>query len=232
MPGRSDPSHCRRSGCRQPRRRRRWKASPKVDTPVTRTRRERTRAGRARSRPSRPASTSTCSVGRRSGAPSVRGRGISQRRCSCIRSRSTRSRQSVTEAGLPVAALLYDVIPYRYPEQYLTEDDPLRQARLRAVLSRTVDVFGTNSRVREPHRRRSARPRPGPAPRDRLRGRGPVPTRRPRSRAFGGSAVPRRRPSVDRRRDHRRRRPQEHRRAAERMGSPRRERREPLAPWS
>ena len=51
---------------------------------------------------------------------------------------------SVTEAGLPVAALLYDVIPYRYPEQYLTEDDPLRQARLRAVLSRTVDVFGTN----------------------------------------------------------------------------------------
>ena len=52
---------------------------------------------------------------------------------------------SVTEAGLPVAALLYDVIPYRYPEQYLTEDDPLRQARLRAVLSRTVDVFGTNS---------------------------------------------------------------------------------------
>ncbi len=53
--------------------------------------------------------------------------------------------QSVTEAGLPVAALLYDVIPYRYPEQYLAEDDPLRQARLRAVLSRTVDVFGTNS---------------------------------------------------------------------------------------
>ena len=52
---------------------------------------------------------------------------------------------SVTEAGLPVAALLYDVIPYRYPEQYLTEDDPLRQARLRAMLSRTVDVFGTNS---------------------------------------------------------------------------------------
>jgi hypothetical protein len=52
---------------------------------------------------------------------------------------------SVTEAGLPVAALLYDVIPYRYPEQYLTEDDPHRQARLRAVLSRTVDVFCTNS---------------------------------------------------------------------------------------
>ena len=52
---------------------------------------------------------------------------------------------SVTEARLPIAALLYDVIPYRYPEQYLTEDDPHRQARLRAVLSRTVDVFCSNS---------------------------------------------------------------------------------------
>ncbi|HWM21285.1 MAG TPA: glycosyltransferase family 1 protein [Ilumatobacteraceae bacterium] len=53
--------------------------------------------------------------------------------------------QSVTEARLPVAALLYDVIPYRYPAQYLVEDDPSRQARLRAVWARTVDVHCANS---------------------------------------------------------------------------------------
>jgi glycosyltransferase involved in cell wall biosynthesis len=53
--------------------------------------------------------------------------------------------QAVTEARLPVAALLYDVIPYRYPVQYLVEDDPRRQARLRALWARTVDVHCANS---------------------------------------------------------------------------------------
>jgi glycosyltransferase involved in cell wall biosynthesis len=52
---------------------------------------------------------------------------------------------AVTDARLPVAALLYDVIPYRYPAHYLVEDDPARQARLRAVWARTVDVHCANS---------------------------------------------------------------------------------------
>jgi glycosyltransferase involved in cell wall biosynthesis len=52
---------------------------------------------------------------------------------------------AVTDARMPVAALLYDVIPYRYPDQYLGEDDPARQARLRAVWARTVDVHCANS---------------------------------------------------------------------------------------
>ena len=75
-------------------------------------------------------------------------------------------------------------------------------------------------RVRQSYRRRSSRPRPRPTSRDRLRRRGPVPTWRPRCGAIAGPAVLRRRPSVDRRRDHRRRRPQEHRRALVRVGSP------------
>jgi glycosyltransferase involved in cell wall biosynthesis len=53
--------------------------------------------------------------------------------------------QSITDARLPVAALLYDVIPYRYPAQYLVADDPARQARLRAMWARTVDVHCANS---------------------------------------------------------------------------------------
>lgn len=52
---------------------------------------------------------------------------------------------AVTEARLPVAALLYDVIPYRYPAHYLVEDDPARQARLRTLWARTVDVHCANS---------------------------------------------------------------------------------------
>jgi glycosyltransferase involved in cell wall biosynthesis len=52
---------------------------------------------------------------------------------------------AVTEARLPVAALLYDVIPYRHAAQYLVEDDPARQARLRAAWARTVDVHCANS---------------------------------------------------------------------------------------
>jgi glycosyltransferase involved in cell wall biosynthesis len=45
----------------------------------------------------------------------------------------------VTEARLPVAAVMYDVIPYRFPEKYLDEPNALRQAQLRAPLARTVD---------------------------------------------------------------------------------------------
>jgi glycosyltransferase involved in cell wall biosynthesis len=52
---------------------------------------------------------------------------------------------AVTDARLPVAALLYDVIPYRYPDQYLADDDPARQARLRAMWARTIDVHCANS---------------------------------------------------------------------------------------
>jgi glycosyltransferase involved in cell wall biosynthesis len=52
---------------------------------------------------------------------------------------------AVTEARLPVAALLYDVIPYRYPAQYLVADDPARQARLRAAWARTVELHCANS---------------------------------------------------------------------------------------
>jgi glycosyltransferase involved in cell wall biosynthesis len=54
--------------------------------------------------------------------------------------------RAVTDARMPVAALLYDVIPYRYPELYLTRDDPVRQARLRARWARTVDLHCANSR--------------------------------------------------------------------------------------
>jgi glycosyltransferase involved in cell wall biosynthesis len=45
----------------------------------------------------------------------------------------------VTDARLPVAALMYDVIPYRYPELYFTEPNARRQGELRAPLARTVD---------------------------------------------------------------------------------------------
>ncbi|MET0663779.1 MAG: glycosyltransferase family 1 protein [Ilumatobacteraceae bacterium] len=46
----------------------------------------------------------------------------------------------VTEAGFPIAAVMYDVIPYRRPDLYLGEENAARQARLRAALARTVDV--------------------------------------------------------------------------------------------
>jgi glycosyltransferase involved in cell wall biosynthesis len=45
----------------------------------------------------------------------------------------------VTEARLPVAAVMYDVIPYRHPDRYLAEPNARRQAELRAPLARTVD---------------------------------------------------------------------------------------------
>ena len=47
----------------------------------------------------------------------------------------------VTAAGLPVAAVMYDVIPYRHPELYLAEPNARHQADLRAPLARTVDAM-------------------------------------------------------------------------------------------
>ena len=47
----------------------------------------------------------------------------------------------ITRARLPVAAIMYDVIPYRFPEQYQVEPNARRQAQLRAPLARTVDAM-------------------------------------------------------------------------------------------
>ena len=47
----------------------------------------------------------------------------------------------ITDARLPVAAVMYDVIPYRYPDLYLAEANARRQADLRAPLARTVDAM-------------------------------------------------------------------------------------------
>lgn len=47
----------------------------------------------------------------------------------------------VTDARLPVAAVMYDVIPYRYSETYFADPNARIQAGLRAPLTRTVDVL-------------------------------------------------------------------------------------------
>jgi glycosyltransferase involved in cell wall biosynthesis len=47
----------------------------------------------------------------------------------------------ITDARLPVAAVMYDVIPFRYPGVYLTEPNARLQAGLRAPLARTVDAL-------------------------------------------------------------------------------------------
>ena len=47
----------------------------------------------------------------------------------------------ITDARLPVAAVMYDVIPYRYPEIYFVEPNARHQAELRAPLARTVDTL-------------------------------------------------------------------------------------------
>ena len=47
----------------------------------------------------------------------------------------------VTDARLPVAAVMYDVIPYRYPDLYFRDPNARRQASLRAPLARTVDAL-------------------------------------------------------------------------------------------
>lgn len=51
----------------------------------------------------------------------------------------------ITEAGLRVVGVLHDVIPYRYPEQYLCDPSALRQSQLRAMLVRTFDAVVANS---------------------------------------------------------------------------------------
>lgn len=52
----------------------------------------------------------------------------------------------ITESGLPVAAVMYDVIPYRFPKQYQVDPSARRQAQLRAPLARTCDALLAISR--------------------------------------------------------------------------------------
>lgn len=47
----------------------------------------------------------------------------------------------ITRSHLPVAAVMYDVIPYRFPEQYQVDPSARRLAQLRAPLARTVDAM-------------------------------------------------------------------------------------------
>ncbi|MEX2627082.1 MAG: glycosyltransferase family 1 protein [Ilumatobacteraceae bacterium] len=47
----------------------------------------------------------------------------------------------ITEAGLPVAAVMYDVIPYRHPDTYQAVPAARRLAQVRAPLARTVDAL-------------------------------------------------------------------------------------------
>ena len=49
--------------------------------------------------------------------------------------------RTITEAGLPVAAIMYDVIPERYPELYQVEPNPRAQVKLRGMLTRTLDAL-------------------------------------------------------------------------------------------
>ena len=46
----------------------------------------------------------------------------------------------ITDAGLPVVGIMYDVIPFRHPELYFDNDAAIRQAAVRGHLARTVDV--------------------------------------------------------------------------------------------
>ncbi len=47
----------------------------------------------------------------------------------------------ITDAGLPVAAVMYDVIPERYPEQYQLQPQARAQVQLRGMLTRTLDAL-------------------------------------------------------------------------------------------
>lgn len=47
--------------------------------------------------------------------------------------------RAVTEARIPVAAVMYDVIPHRYPSRYLIDPAARRLADVRSMLARTVD---------------------------------------------------------------------------------------------
>lgn len=51
----------------------------------------------------------------------------------------------ITEAGLPVAAIVHDVIPQRHPERYLADPFAAVQTRLRSVTARSVDLLLANS---------------------------------------------------------------------------------------
>ena len=52
----------------------------------------------------------------------------------------------ITEAGLPVAAVMYDVIPERYPEIYQQSRPARVQVQLRGTLTRTLDALLAISR--------------------------------------------------------------------------------------
>ncbi len=47
----------------------------------------------------------------------------------------------ITEAGLPVAAVMYDVIPERHPAQYQLRPTARAQVQLRGMLTRTLDAL-------------------------------------------------------------------------------------------
>ncbi len=47
----------------------------------------------------------------------------------------------ITDSGLPVAAVMYDVIPERYPDLYQTRPPARAQVRLRGMLTRTLDAL-------------------------------------------------------------------------------------------
>ena len=49
--------------------------------------------------------------------------------------------RTITEAGLPVAAIMHDVIPERYPELYQVDPTPRAQVQLRGMLTRTLDAL-------------------------------------------------------------------------------------------
>lgn len=49
--------------------------------------------------------------------------------------------RAVTESGMRVMAVMYDVIPQRWPERYLVDEAALRMSQLRTMLARTVDRF-------------------------------------------------------------------------------------------
>jgi len=49
--------------------------------------------------------------------------------------------RAVTEARMRVMAVMYDVIPQRWPERYLIDEAALRMSQLRIMLARTVDRF-------------------------------------------------------------------------------------------
>ncbi len=51
----------------------------------------------------------------------------------------------ITEAGLPVAAIVHDVIPQRHPERYLTDPFAAVQTKLRSATARSVDLLLANS---------------------------------------------------------------------------------------